>query len=93
MPTLSKGADGDGTLGRRAPVATQQQHDGVEYRVLYRRAREELVCSSEQQLRALLREFHDHQMVESERDALGAERLVVPFRREELEMLLEELAE
>jgi origin recognition complex subunit 2 len=32
-------------------------------------------------------------MVESERDALGAERLVVPFRREELEMLLEELAE
>jgi origin recognition complex subunit 2 len=91
---LGKEADGDGAVGRQAPAAVQpQQHDGVEYRVLYRRAREELVCSSEQQLRALLREFHDHQMIESERDALGAERLIVPFRREELEMLLEELAE
>jgi origin recognition complex subunit 2 len=93
---LGKDGGGDGTLGKRpaaAPVVVGQRQEGVEYRVLYRRAREELVCSTEQQLRALLREFHDHQMVESERDALGAERLVVPFRREELEMLLEELGE
>lgn len=66
---------------------------GVEYRVLYHKAREELVCSTEHQFRTLLKEFYDHQMVESRRDALGAERLVVPFRREDLEGLLEELVE
>ncbi|KAF2669281.1 ORC2-domain-containing protein [Microthyrium microscopicum] len=66
---------------------------GVEYRVLYHKAREELVCSTEHQLRTLLKEFYDHQMVESQRDALGTERLLVPFRQEELESLLEDLVE
>jgi origin recognition complex subunit 2 len=67
--------------------------EGVEYRLLYHKAREELVCSTEHQLRTLLKEFYDHQMVESKRDATGTERLLVPFRREELESLLEELVE
>ncbi|KAF2404150.1 ORC2-domain-containing protein [Trichodelitschia bisporula] len=67
--------------------------EGVEYRVAYHRAREELVCSTEHQFRTLLKEFYDHVMVESRRDAGGAERLVVPFRREELEGLLEDLVE
>lgn len=64
---------------------------GVEYRVLYHKAREELVCSTEHQLRTLLKEFYDHQMVESHRDTLGTERLMVPFKQEELESLLEDL--
>jgi origin recognition complex subunit 2 len=66
---------------------------GVEYRVLYHKAREELVCSTEHQFRGLLKEFYDHQMVESRRDGLGTERLIVPFRREDMEGLLEDLVE
>lgn len=67
--------------------------EGIEYRILYHKAREELVCSTEHQFRTLLKEFFDHQMVESRRDALGSERLVVPFRQEELEGLLEDLVD
>lgn len=65
--------------------------EGVEYRTLYHKAVEEFVCSSELNFRTLLKEFHDHQMIESRKDGLGTERLVVPFRREELESILEEL--
>lgn len=65
--------------------------EGVEYRTLYHKAVEEFVCSSELNFRTLLKEFHDHQMIESRKNALGTERLVVPFRREELEGILEEL--
>lgn len=64
---------------------------GVEYRTLYHKAVEEFVCSSEVNFRTLLKEFHDHQMIESKKDALGTERLLVPFRREELEAILEDL--
>lgn len=64
---------------------------GVEYRTLYHKAVEEFVCSSEVNFRTLLKEFHDHQMIESRKDGLGTERLIVPFRREELETILEEL--
>ena len=67
--------------------------EGVEFRVLYHKAREELVCSTEHQFRTLLKEFYDHQMVENRRDALGTERLTVPFRKEDLEGLLEDLVE
>ncbi|OJD38828.1 origin recognition complex subunit 2 [Diplodia corticola] len=66
---------------------------GVEYRVLYHKAVEEFVCSNEMGFRTLLKEFHDHQMIESRKDGGGAERLWVPFRREDLEGLLEELVE
>lgn len=65
---------------------------GVEYRVLYHKAVEEFVCSSEVGFRTLLKEFHDHQMIESRKDAMGTERLWVPFRQEELEGLADELA-
>lgn len=67
------------------------QSEGVEYRTLYHKAVEEFVCSSELNFRTLLKEFHDHQMIESRKDGMGTERLVVPFRREELEGVLEEL--
>ena len=65
--------------------------EGVEYRALYNKAVEEFVCSSELNFRTLLKEFHDHQMIESKKDGMGTERLVVPFGREELEAVLEEL--
>ena len=64
----------------------------VEYRVLYHKAVEEFICSSELAFRTLLKEFHDHQMVESRKDGMGTEMLFVPFRREELEGLLEEIS-
>ena len=35
--------------------------------------------------------FHDHQMITSRKDVLGTELLSVPFRKEELEAILEEL--
>lgn len=69
-----------------------ESSQGVEYRVLYHKAVEEFVCSSEVGFRTLLKEFHDHQMVESRKDAMGTERLWVPFRQEELEGLAEDLA-
>lgn len=70
------------------PEASQ----GVEYRVLYHKAVEAFVCTSEVSFRTLLKEFHDHQMIESRKDSMGTERLWVPFRQEELEGLAEDLA-
>ncbi|KAK3660540.1 Origin recognition complex subunit 2 [Elasticomyces elasticus] len=65
--------------------------EGVEYRALYLKAVEAFVCTSELAFRTLLKEFHDHAMVESRRDAAGTERLGVPMGREELEALVGEL--
>ncbi|OCL14516.1 ORC2-domain-containing protein [Glonium stellatum] len=79
---------------RTNPARRRPAHEaagGVEYRVLYHKAVEEFVCSNEVGFRTLLKEFHDHQMVESRKDGMGTERLWVPFRREELEGLGEEL--
>ncbi|KAH6684478.1 origin recognition complex subunit 2-domain-containing protein, partial [Halenospora varia] len=64
---------------------------GVEYRVLYQKACEEFICSNEMAFRTLLKEFHDHQMVTSRKDVLGTEMLSVPFRKEELETILEDI--
>jgi origin recognition complex subunit 2 len=64
---------------------------GIEYRVLYHKAVEDFVCSGEVAFRTLLKEFHDHQMIESRKDAMGTERLWVPFRLEDLEGLAEDL--
>lgn len=35
--------------------------------------------------------FHDHQMITSRKDILGTELLSLPFRKEELEAILEDL--
>ena len=74
---------------RPRPQATVVE--GVEYRTLYHKAVEEFVCTSELNFRTLLKEFYDHQMVESRKDGLGTERLSVPFGREELGGILEEI--
>jgi origin recognition complex subunit 2 len=95
--------DGEGVKEDDAPATprnkkvaqvknTSETTQGVEYRVLYHKAVEEFVCSSEVGFRTLLKEFHDHQMIESRKDAMGTERLWVPFRLEELEGLAEDLS-
>ncbi|KAK2628505.1 hypothetical protein QTJ16_001608 [Diplocarpon rosae] len=65
---------------------------GVEYRALYQKATEEFICSNDMNFRTLLKEFHDHQMVQSRKDTLGTEILSVPFGKEELETILEDIA-
>ncbi|CAF9915362.1 MAG: Origin recognition complex subunit 2 [Alectoria fallacina] len=64
---------------------------GIEYKVLYQKVVEEFICSNEMGFRQLLKEFYDHQMVVSRRDGSGAELLGVPWRREEMEAILEDL--
>ncbi|KAJ8068812.1 hypothetical protein OCU04_002504 [Sclerotinia nivalis] len=81
------GDDEDGLHG----AAGRKSEPGVEYRVLYQKAVEEFICSNEMNFRTLLKEFHDHQMIESKKDALGTEILSVPFRKEELENILEDI--
>ncbi|XDG02415.1 hypothetical protein ABKA04_002030 [Annulohypoxylon sp. FPYF3050] len=67
------------------------ENAGVEYRMIYNKAVEEFICSSEMAFRTLLKEFHDHQIITSRKDVLGTELLSVPFQREELEAILEDL--
>ncbi|GAW12491.1 hypothetical protein ANO14919_018610 [Xylariales sp. No.14919] len=67
------------------------ENPGVEYRMIYNKAVEEFICSSEMAFRTLLKEFHDHQMITSRKDTLGTELLSVPFRKEELEGILEDI--
>ena len=64
---------------------------GVEYKVLYQKVMEEFICSNEMGFRQLLKEFYDHQMVIGKRDGTGTELLGVPWRREEMEAILEDL--
>lgn len=75
--------------GRRAAAASAGT--GIEYRTLYQKVVEDFICTSEMAFRALLQEFHDHRMIVSRRDATGQEMLNVPFRREEMEAILEDL--
>ncbi|KAI0525377.1 origin recognition complex subunit 2-domain-containing protein [Xylaria bambusicola] len=67
------------------------ENPGIEYRMIYNKAVEEFICSSEMAFRTLLKEFHDHQMITSRKDILGTEMLSVPFRKEELEGILEDI--
>lgn len=76
----------------QAKTTLPESNQGVEYRVLYHKAVEAFVCTSEVSFRTLLKEFHDHQMIESRKDGMGTERLWVPFRQDELEGLAEDLA-
>ncbi|KAF3770846.1 ORC2-domain-containing protein [Cryphonectria parasitica EP155] len=72
-------------------AAAAGEGPGVEYRMLYNKAVEEFICSSEMAFRTLLKEFHDHQMITSRKDVLGTELLSLPFRKDELEAILEDL--
>lgn len=93
---VTKPTRGRGRPPKKAPTPKVKAHRtsafvGVEYRTLYHKAVEEFVCSSEMSFRTLLKEFHDHDIVESKKDGLGVERLAVPFGREDLEEILHEL--
>ncbi|KAL3594725.1 Origin recognition complex subunit 2 [Fusarium poae] len=78
-------------------IAIEEEGDGgdeptgVEYRMVYNKAVEEFICSSEMAFRTLLKEFHDHQIITSMKDALGTELLSLPFGKDELEAILEDL--
>ncbi|GKT40887.1 origin recognition complex subunit 2 [Colletotrichum spaethianum] len=99
IEVLSAMDDGEQQFGAENP--------GVEYRMVYNKAVEDFICSSEMAFRTLLKEyvyliptdvtlvdkrrFHDHQIITSRKDALGTELLSIPFGREELEAILEDL--
>ncbi|KFY20779.1 hypothetical protein V491_03432 [Pseudogymnoascus sp. VKM F-3775] len=90
------GGDDDDDEDEGGPVGERMGNSrstdvGVEYRALYQKAVEDFVCGDEVSFRSLLKEFHDHQMITSHKDALGTEILSIPFRREELESILEDL--
>jgi origin recognition complex subunit 2 len=79
----------EGTLSKPSHGSTTDV--GVEYRLLYQKAAEDFVCSSDMNFRFLLKEFHDHQMITSRRDASGTELLCVPLGKEEMQAVLEDL--
>ena len=87
---LPSDLEDDVDLGRAAK-GRKGGEAGVDYRVLYQKVVEEFICSNEMAFRQLLKEFHDHQMVVSRKDGMGGELLGVPFTREEMEGILEEL--
>ncbi|KAL8288884.1 hypothetical protein RB597_000797 [Gaeumannomyces tritici] len=80
-------ADGDGEVDASGAA----EGPVVEYRIMYNKAAEEFICSSEMAFRTLLKEFHDHQIITSRKDPLGTELLCLPFRKDELESILEDL--
>ncbi|CAF9922564.1 MAG: Origin recognition complex subunit 2 [Heterodermia speciosa] len=75
----------------RAAQGKKGGEAGIDYRVLYQKVVEEFICSNEMAFRQLLKEFHDHQMVVSRKDGMGGELLGVPFMREEMEGILEDM--
>lgn len=81
----------DDVDGDRATQGRKGVEAGLDYKVLYQKVVEEFICSNEMAFRQLLKEFHDHQMVVSRKDGMGGELLGVPFRREEMEGILEDL--
>ncbi|KAG9244798.1 origin recognition complex subunit 2-domain-containing protein [Calycina marina] len=64
---------------------------GIEFRLLYQKAVEEFICSTEMNFRTQLKEFYDHKMIESHFDFLGTEVISIPFKKDELETILEDL--
>ena len=80
----------DGMDGGREAQGTGEEI-GVEFRMLYQKAAEEFIASSEMMFRTLLKEFHDHQMITSRMDTSGSEILGVPLSRNEIEGVLEDL--
>lgn len=65
---------------------------GIDFRTLYQKAASQFIATNETTFRGLLREFFDHEMVVSRKDGMGGEAFGVPFRKEEMEGILEELA-
>lgn len=81
----------DGFSGRRRGQDTGSTRAGIDFRTLYQKAASQFIATNEPTFRALLREFYDHEMLASRKDALGGETFAVPFRKEEMQTILEEL--
>lgn len=80
--------------GARVRTRRNAHLPGIEARVLYHKAVEEFLCSSEMSFRGLLKEFVDHRMVTITGAGLGGgEILGVDMAKEELEGVLEDIAE
>lgn len=79
-----------GTRARQITDAAAED-TGVEYRILYDKACDAFICTSEMNFRFLMKEFHDHQMITSRRDAAGTELMCVPLGQEEMQALLQDL--
>ena len=78
--------------GAGARTTTDAAEDtGVEYRILYDKACDAFICTSEMNFRFLMKEFHDHQMITSRRDGSGTELMCVPLGQEEMQGLLQDL--
>lgn len=92
LTELITGLDDGHQSDDEAPVdGGRSEETGIEFRMLYQKATEEFVASSEMMFRTLLKEFHDHQMITSRMDASGMEILGVPLSRDEMEGVLEDL--
>jgi origin recognition complex subunit 2 len=93
VPDVGEGMDVEvEDEGKRSGHAQETEAGiGVEYRALYQKASENFVCSSEMNFRTLLKEFYDHQMIVSKKDAAGTEVLGVPLGNEDMQTLLGEL--
>lgn len=87
---LSDEEEGEPGAARRNQIMGEEDKAFVSWRVMYIKAMEEFISSSEMMFRTQLKEFIDHQMVISKTDASGLETLGVPLSREEMEAVLEE---
>ena len=81
----------DDELPQQRQGRASAESTGIEYRLLYQKASEEFVASSDMNFRFLLKEFQDHQMITSRRDANGTELLCIPLGMEEMQAVLEDL--
>jgi len=83
--------DDDFDDGRGRNSVARNMKIGIDFRTLYQKAASQFIATNEPTFRALLREFYDHEMLVSRKDALGGEVFAVPFRKEEMQNILEEL--
>jgi origin recognition complex subunit 2 len=84
---LSADEDFDGDTG------AGDMRVGIDFRTLYQKSTSKFIATNEQTFRALLREFYDHEMLVSRKDALGGEVFAIPFRKEEMYTIQEGLAD
>lgn len=91
ITVMEDGHQSDDEGGGEGAGGKAGEENGIEFRLLYQKATEEFIASSEMMFRTLLKEFHDHQMITSRMDPSGMEILGVPLSRDEMEGVLEDL--
>lgn len=91
ISVMEDGHQSDNEAAGEAGGGKPGEENGIEFRLLYQKATEEFIASSEMMFRTLLKEFHDHQMITSRMDPSGMEILGVPLSRDEMDGVLEDL--